>query len=108
MMNHNVVSKEEWLAARKELLAKEKEFSRLRDELSRLRRDLPWEKVEKEYAFDGPDGKVTLTDLFNGRSQLIIYHFMFDPEWTEGCKSCSFIADHYNPSIIHLEHRDVT
>jgi len=107
-MIHKAVSNEEWLAARKQLLVKEKEFSRLRDELSQARRDLPWERVEKEYVFDGPKGKETLADLFDGRSQLIIYHFMFDPEWTEGCKSCSFIADHYNPSIIHLEHRDVT
>ena len=107
-MIHKAVSKGEWLAARKQLLAKEKEFSRLRDELSQARRDLPWEKVEKQYVFDGPKGKETLADLFDGRSQLIIYHFMFDPEWTEGCKSCSFIADHYNSSIIHLEHRDVT
>src|SRR5438105_3175617 len=108
MTIHNVVSKEEWLAARKDLLLKEKEFSRLRDELSQRRRELPWEKVEKEYVFDGPDGKETLAGLFNGRSQLIAYHFMFDPEWDEGCKSCSFIADHYNPSIVHLKHRDVT
>jgi len=107
-MNHKVVSQEDWLVARKELLVKEKEFSRLRDELSRRRRDLPWEKVEKEYTFDGPSGKETLAQLFDGKSQLITYHFMFDPEWTEGCKSCSFIADHYNPSIIHLAHRDVT
>jgi len=106
--NHKVVSKQEWLAARKELPVKEKEFSRLRDELSRRRRDLPWEKVEKEYIFDGPEGQETLADLFEDRSQLIIYHFMFDPEWNEGCKSCSFIADHYNPSIVHLKHRDVT
>jgi predicted dithiol-disulfide oxidoreductase (DUF899 family) len=107
-MIHKVVSKDEWLKARQELLAKEKEFSRVRDALSQQRRDMPWEKVEKTYAFDGPDGRESLADLFDGRSQLIIYHFMFDPEWDEGCKSCSFIADHYNPSIIHLEHRDVT
>ena len=107
-MTHRVVSKDEWLAAREELLAKEKAFSRLRDELSQRRRDLPWEKVEKEYVFEGPDGKESLASLFEGRSQLIVYHFMFDPEWSEGCKSCSFIADHYDPSIIHLKHRDVT
>ncbi len=107
-MTHKVVPTEDWVAARKELPAREKEFSRLRDELSRRRRDLPWEKVEKEYVFDGPAGKETLADLFNGRSQLITYHFMFDPEWTEGCKSCSLIADHYDPSVVHLEHRDVS
>ena len=108
MSGHTVVPAEEWLTARKELLVKEKEFSRLRDELSRQRRELPWEKVEKEYAFDGPGGKETLSELFAGRSQLIIYHFMFDPDWSEGCKSCSFLADHYDRSIIHLNQRYVT
>jgi len=108
MIDRKVVPHEEWVAARKELLKKEKDFSRMRDELTRLRQGLPWEKVEKEYVFDEPGGKVSLSDLFEGRSQLIIYHFMFDPQWDEGCKSCSFIADHYNPSIIHLKHRDVT
>jgi len=108
MTNRTVVSPQEWVAARKELLAKEKEFSRLRDALSQQRRDLPWEKVKKAYAFEGPGGKESLADLFDGRSQLVIYHFMFDPDWDEGCKSCSFLADHYNPSIIHLKHRDVT
>jgi predicted dithiol-disulfide oxidoreductase (DUF899 family) len=103
-----VVSGEEWLAARKELLEKEKAFTRLREELSRQRRDLPWEKVEKEYLFEGPGGRETLSNLFGAQSQLILYHFMFDPEWEEGCKSCSFLADHYNPSVIHLQHRDVT
>ena len=107
MENHKVVSSGEWLAARKELLAKEKEFTRLRDELSRQRRELPWEKVEKEYSFEGPNGKETLPDLFDGRSQLIIYHFMFDPDWSEGCKSCSLLADHYDRSVIHLSQRDV-
>ena len=108
MMNHRIVSKEEWLKARQELLAKEKEFSRLRDELSLQQRSLPWEKLEKDYSFEGPNGNESLNDLFEGRSQLIVYHFMFDPEWEEGCKSCSFLADHYAPSIIHLNHRDVT
>jgi predicted dithiol-disulfide oxidoreductase (DUF899 family) len=98
MTVHKIVSNEEWLTARKALLAKEKEFSRLRDELSQRRRDLPWRRVEKEYVFEGPDGRESLVGLFGGRSQLIIYHFMFDPEWNEGCKSCSFIADHYNPA----------
>ncbi len=108
MSNHKVVSADEWLDARRALLAKEKEFTRLRDELSHERRELPWEKVGKEYSFDGPNGKETLPDLFDGRSQLIVYHFMFDPEWDEGCKSCSLLGDHYNPAIIHLEQRDVT
>jgi predicted dithiol-disulfide oxidoreductase (DUF899 family) len=107
MTDHTVVSHEEWEAARKTLLEKEKEFSKLRDELTELRRSLPWEKVEKDYTFDGPRGQETLADLFGDKSQLIVYHFMYDPEWTEGCKSCSFIADHYNRSIIHLNRRDV-
>ncbi len=102
------VSHSEWLAARKDLLAKEKEFTRQRDELSRLRRELPWEKVEKEYVFEGSKGKETLADLFDGRSQLIIYHFMFAPGWSEGCKSCSYLADHFDGPTIHLAHRDVT
>ena len=107
--NHKVVSQDEWLAARKAHLAKEKEFTRLRDELSQQRRELPWVKVDKNYVFDAPGGgKVSLADLFSGRSQLIVYHFMFDPQWSQGCKSCSFVADHYNPAVIHLEHRDVT
>ena len=107
MENHKVVSSGEWLAARKELLAKEKEFTRLRDELSRQRRDLPWERVAKKYSFEGPNGKETLSDLFDGRSQLIVYHFMFDPDWSEGCKSCSLLGDHYDRSVIHLSQRDV-
>src|SRR5258708_7837421 len=102
-----VVSQAEWLAARKELLKKEKEFSRLRDELSRQRRELPWEKVEKKYVFDGPKGKETLADLFGGRSQLIVYHFMLGPDWKEGCPSCSFISDHIDGSVVHLAARDV-
>jgi predicted dithiol-disulfide oxidoreductase (DUF899 family) len=108
VMGHKIVSPEEWVRSRKEFLKKEKEFTRLRDELSRQRRELPWVKVEKNYVFDGPDGKETLADLFDGRSQLIVYHFMFDPEWSEGCKSCSFFADQYNPAIIHLRQRDVS
>jgi predicted dithiol-disulfide oxidoreductase (DUF899 family) len=106
--NHAIVSREEWLTARKELLVKEKEFSKLRDELSRLSRALPWRRIEKAYVFTGPHGNETLAGLFEGRSQLITYHFMFDPDWIEGCKSCSFIADHYDPAIVHLNHRDVT
>ena len=103
-----VATHEEWLAARKELLAKEKDFTRLRDELSRKRRDLPWEKVAKQYVFEGPTGKETLADLFAGRSQLIIYHFMFAPGWKEGCPSCSFLADSFDGATVHLAARDTT
>jgi len=104
----NVVSHVEWLAARREFLAKEKEFTRLRDELSRQRRALPWEKVEKRYEFDSNNGNVTLADLFAGRSQLIVYHFMFGPGWEQGCPSCSYVADHFDGSTIHLANRDTT
>jgi predicted dithiol-disulfide oxidoreductase (DUF899 family) len=107
MGNPKVVSPAEWVAARKELLKKEKEFSRLRDQLSQQRRELPWEKVEKPYVFDGPKGKETLADLFGSRSQLIVYHFMFGPDWKEGCPSCSFISDHIDGSVPHLSARDV-
>ena len=103
-----VVSPAEWLAARKEHLAKEKEFTKLRDKLSRERRELPWEKVEKQYVFDGPNGKETLADLFGKRHQLIVYHFMFGPGWKEGCPSCSYLADHYDGATVHLANRDVT
>jgi predicted dithiol-disulfide oxidoreductase (DUF899 family) len=106
--NHPVVTHDEWIAARKELLAEEKEFTRARDELSRKRRELPWERVEKEYVFESPDGTETLGDLFDGRSQLIVYHFMFDPDWDEGCKSCSFWADNFDPVVVHLNARDAT
>jgi predicted dithiol-disulfide oxidoreductase (DUF899 family) len=102
----NVVSHKEWLAARTAFLAKEKEFTRLRDELSRQRRALPWEKVEKRYEFESTRGKLTLADLFNGRSQLIVYHFMLGPGWQEGCPSCSLIADHFDGPAIHLANRD--
>lgn len=105
---HEVVSHGQWTEARKKFLAKEKEFTRLRDELSRQRRELPWERVEKQYVFEGPHGKETHADLFDGRSQLIVYHFMFGPGWTEGCKSCSYLADHFDAMTIHLAHRDVT
>ena len=107
MQNHKVVSREEWLAARREHLLKEKEFTRLRDQLSQDRRELPWVKVEKEYLFNGSHGKETLSNLFNGQSQLIIYHFMYGPDWEEGCPSCSFWADNFNGIIIHLNHRDI-
>jgi len=102
------VSHDEWLAARKDFLAREKEFTRLRDELSRQRRELPWEKVEKTYVFEGPNGKESLADLFDSRGQLIVYHFMFGPGWKEGCPSCSYLADHFDGSAIHLANRDVT
>src|SRR5262245_50231909 len=108
MTQHRIVSQDEWLAARTQHLSKEKEFTRLRDELSRQRRELPWARVEKPYVFDTPGGKETLADLFGGRSQLIVYHFMLGPGWEEGCKSCSFLADHIDGSVVHLAHRDVT
>ncbi len=107
-MNHPVVSREQWIAARKELLAKEKALTRQRDELSQLRREMPWTKVEKYYQFEGENGKASLVDLFGECSQLIVYHFMFDPSWTEGCKSCSLLADTYQALGIHLQHRDVS
>ena len=108
MEQHRVVSGEEWLAARRELLAKEKEFTGLRDELSRLRRALPWQRVDKPYQFEGGQGKAGLGDLFDGRSQLIVQHFMFDPGWDAGCKSCSFWADNFDGFHLHLNQRDVT
>jgi len=107
MVSPTIVSKEEWLKARLELLKKEKDHSRARDELTRVRQTMPWVKVDKDYFFESTNGKVHLRDLFQGKSQLIVYHFMFDKDWDEGCKSCSFLADHYSPSIIHLAHRDV-
>src|SRR5262245_23171400 len=107
-MQHRIVSQEEWIAARKQHLRREKELTRLRDQLSAERRDLPWVKVDKAYVFDGPDGKEKLADLFAGRSQLIIYHFMFSPEWGQGCPSCSFLADHIDGANQHLKHHDVS
>ncbi len=106
--DHKVVSEKAWLTARKALLVKEKKFTRLRDQLNQQRRNLPWVKVEKEYVFDGPDGRETLSDLFDGRSQLIVYHFMFGPGWGEGCPHCSFWADHYDGTLAHLRQRDTT
>jgi len=103
-----VVSQTEWLAARKELLQKEKELTHLKDAVSAARRKLPWVKVEKNYVFDGPHGKVSLADLFAGKSQLIIYHFMFGPDWQEGCPSCSFNMDHTDGALPHLAQRDVS
>jgi predicted dithiol-disulfide oxidoreductase (DUF899 family) len=107
-MRNQVVPNEEWVKARLELLAAEKEFTRQRDALTRRRMAMPWERVEKPYQFEGPNGALSLADLFDGRSQLIVYHFMFGPDWEEGCKSCSFWADNFNNIPIHLNHRDVT
>ena len=108
MNRSRIVSRSEWLVARKDLLTREKELTRLRDEVSRHRRELPWIRIDKEYVFDGPAGRETLADLFGGRSQLIVYHFMLGPGWEEGCKSCSYLADHFDGANWHLPHRDVT
>ncbi len=108
MESHRVVSHDDWIEARRQFLAKEKEFTRLRDRLSRERRDLPWERVDREYVFDGPNDKETLSGLFSGRSQLIVYHFMFGPDWEAGCPSCSLLADSFNGVIVHLNQRDVS
>lgn len=105
---HKVVSEKEWIEARKLLLKKEKEFTVMRDELNSLRQELPWKEVTKQYLFEGPNGKQTLAELFDGRSQLIVYHFMFDPSWDQGCPHCSFWADNFNQIIVHLNQRDVT
>jgi len=107
-MKHDVVSQDQWLAARKALLAKEKEFTKARDELSAARRALPWVKVEKNYVFESPAGKQSLSDLFDGRSQLIVYHFMLAPGWEEGCRGCSFVSDHFDGALPHLNARDVS
>jgi predicted dithiol-disulfide oxidoreductase (DUF899 family) len=101
------VSREEWLVARRTHLAREKAFTKLRDELSAERRALPWVKVDKPYRFEGPKGGCALADLFGRRSQLIVYHFMFGPDWAEGCPSCSFWADNFNGIGVHLAHRDI-
>ncbi len=108
MKQNQIVTQDEWLVARKQLLTKEKELTRLRDQLSAERRQLPWVKVEKNYVFDGPNGKKTLADLFDGRSQLIVKHFMLGPGWKEGCVGCSFEVDHIEGALVHLEHHDVT
>ena len=108
MADHAVVSHDEWVEARKLLLAKEKEFTRLRDEMSRQQRELPWEAVEKDYVFEGPEGASSLAELFAGRSQLLVYHFMFDPGDDVGCPICSFWADNFDPIGVHLRARDVT
>jgi predicted dithiol-disulfide oxidoreductase (DUF899 family) len=106
MTDHQVVTPEEWVEARKQLLTKEKEFTRLRDQLSQARRDLPWVRVTKQYVFEGPEGKQTLGQLFNDHSQLIVYHFMFGPDWEAACKSCSLWADNFNGIVPHLNQRD--
>ena len=103
-----IVSRAEWLAARKKLLLKEKSYAREGDALAAERRQLPWVRVEQDYVFESPDGQESLADLFEGRSQLIVQHFMFGPGWKEGCPSCSFMADHIGGALPHLPHRDVT
>ena len=108
LINHKIVSRDEWLEARKALLVKEKELTRAKDLLNQQRKALPWVKVDKQYVFDGPVGKQSLSDLFEGRSQLIVNHFMFGPGWTEGCVGCSFGADHMVGALVHLEHHDVS
>ena len=107
MEPHRVVAHDEWIEARKAYLVEEKAFSRARDALSRKRRELPWERVDKDYVFDTPTGKQSLADLFDGKSQLIVYHFMFGPGWEAGCPSCSLLADHFDGAVIHLAQRDV-
>jgi len=105
---HRIVTRDQWLKERIALLEQEKQLTRQRDALAEKVRNLPWVKVDKHYTFDSPAGKASLADLFGANSQLVIYHFMFDPTWSQGCKSCSFIADHYNPLVIHLAHRDIS
>ena len=106
--SHAVVSPSEWIEASQKFLVKEKEFTRLREDLSRQRRELPWTRVDKDYVFEGPNGAVTLADLFDGRSQLIVYHFMFGPGWDEGCSGCSFVCDHVDAARQHFEHNDLS
>src|SRR5436309_10176492 len=106
--NPKIVSREEWLEARKKLLAREKQLTRERDAIAAERRQLPWVKVEKNYVFESPSGKKTLADLFDGKSQLIVYHLMFGPEWKEACPSCSFNMDHTDGALVHLAQRDVS
>ena len=108
MLQRRIVSRDEWLIERRNHLAKEKELTRLRDEVTRHGRELPWVKVDKNYVFDGPNGPETLADLFDGRSQLIVYHFMFGRDWEQGCASCSYVVDHIDPMLPHLAARDVT
>lgn len=107
-VNHPVVSGDRWVAERRTLLAREKELTRLRDQIARERRALPWERIGKDYPFDTPEGRRTLAELFEGRHQLLVQHFMFGPGWEQGCPSCSFMADHSDGMNVHLAHRDVT
>ncbi|HCL66239.1 MAG TPA: DUF899 domain-containing protein [Rhizobium sp.] len=107
-MEHSVVSRAEWLEARRVLLQKEKEMTRMRDRVNAERLALPWVKVDKDYVFDTPTGRKSLADLFDGRSQLVIYHFMFGPDWEAGCPGCSFLADHLDGAMVHLNNHDVT
>ncbi|MGH6884672.1 MAG: DUF899 domain-containing protein [Geminicoccales bacterium] len=107
-VNHPVVSRDRWVTERKTLLAREKELTRLRDQIARERRALPWVRIDKDYAFDAPEGRRTLAELFEGRRQLLVQHFMFGPGWEQGCPSCSFMADHSDGMTVHLAHRDVT
>ncbi|MDB5390118.1 MAG: thioredoxin [Planctomycetaceae bacterium] len=108
LQDHQIVSRQEWMRLSREFLDKEKELTRQSDELARQRRELPWTAVEKTYVFDSPHGKLGLADLFNGRSQLAVYHFMFGPDWTEGCPGCSYVTDHINGTLEHLAARDVS
>ena len=108
MTNHAITSREEWLESRRDLLAAEKDLTRRGDQVAELRRRLPWVRVDKAYVFDGPAGKVALADLFDGRQQLIVQHFMLGPGWEQGCKSCSYMADHTDGMIVHLAQRNVT
>lgn len=108
MPEHRIVDHDEWVAERKGFLEREKEFTKLRDELSAARRALPWEKVDKEYVFETAVGRRSLSDLFDGRHQLLVYHFMYGPDWDAGCPSCSFWADNFERNVIHLAHRDIT
>lgn len=107
-VNHPVVSRDRWVAERKTLLAREKELTRLHDQIARERRALPWERIEKDYVFEGPEGRRTLAELFDGRRQLLVQHFMLAPGWEQGCKSCSYMADHIDGMNVHLANRDVT
>ena len=107
MTDHHIATREEWLDARLALLDSEKELTRLNDELTKRRRDLPWVRIDKDYRFDTEDGPASLTDLFRGRSQLIVYHFMYAPHWDEGCPSCSGVADGFDETHLHLQNHDV-
>src|SRR5260370_28216195 len=108
MTDHKTGTRKEWLAARLELLEAEKALTRRSDELARRRQELPWVRIDKEYRFETDEGQASLADLFRGRSQLLLYHFMFGPDYTAGCPSCSAIADGFNGSVVHLAHHDVT